>query len=118
MTAPAHDVILKLEDVSKVYFGTVAVKRANFEVRRGAVNVLVGENGAGKSTLMKVVSGVYPVGTYEGQFFYKGEECRFHSVRGLSRWDLQARRHPSRARNDSRPRSGHSHERLGSNGKT
>ena len=50
--------ILKLEDVSKVYFGTVAVKRANFEVRRGAVNVLVGENGAGKSTLMKIIAGV------------------------------------------------------------
>ncbi|RUZ27484.1 ATP-binding cassette domain-containing protein, partial [Mesorhizobium sp. M7A.F.Ca.CA.001.04.1.1] len=45
-----REIILKLEDVSKVYSGTVAVKRANFEVRKGAVNVLVGENGAGKST--------------------------------------------------------------------
>jgi erythritol transport system ATP-binding protein len=52
------DVVLRLQDVSKVYFGTVAVKRANFEVRRGAVNVLVGENGAGKSTLMKIIAGV------------------------------------------------------------
>ncbi|TGU53299.1 ATP-binding cassette domain-containing protein, partial [Mesorhizobium sp. M2D.F.Ca.ET.148.01.1.1] len=56
--SPAHDVILKLEDVSKVYAGTVAVKQANFEVRKGAVNVLVGENGAGKSTLMKIIAGV------------------------------------------------------------
>jgi erythritol transport system ATP-binding protein len=52
------DVILRLEGVSKVYSGTVAVKQADFEVRRGAVNVLVGENGAGKSTLMKIVAGV------------------------------------------------------------
>ncbi|RWH44664.1 MAG: ATP-binding cassette domain-containing protein, partial [Mesorhizobium sp.] len=59
MTAATdHDVILTLEDVSKVYSGTVAVKRANFEVRKGAVNVLVGENGAGKSTLMKIIAGV------------------------------------------------------------
>ena len=47
-----------LKDVSKVYSGTVAVKHADFEVRRGAVNVLVGENGAGKSTLMKIIAGV------------------------------------------------------------
>ena len=53
-----HDVILRLEEVSKVYSGIVAVKRADLELRRGAVNVLVGENGAGKSTLMKIIAGV------------------------------------------------------------
>jgi ABC-type glutathione transport system ATPase component len=53
-----HDVILRLDDVSKVYSGIVAVKRADLELRRGAVNVLVGENGAGKSTLMKIIAGV------------------------------------------------------------
>jgi erythritol transport system ATP-binding protein len=52
------EVVLRLEGVSKVYSGTVAVRQADFEVRRGAVNVLVGENGAGKSTLMKIVAGV------------------------------------------------------------
>ncbi len=50
--------MLRLEGVSKVYSGTIAVKQADFEVRRGAVNVLVGENGAGKSTLMKIIAGV------------------------------------------------------------
>ncbi len=53
-----NDIVLKLEDVSKVYSGIVAVKRANLELRRGSVNVLVGENGAGKSTLMKIIAGV------------------------------------------------------------
>ena len=52
------DVVLRLEGVSKVYSGTVAVKQADFEVRSGSVNVLVGENGAGKSTLMKIIAGV------------------------------------------------------------
>jgi len=56
--APKDEIILRLDDVSKVYSGIVAVKRANLELRRGAVNVLVGENGAGKSTLMKIIAGV------------------------------------------------------------
>jgi erythritol transport system ATP-binding protein len=55
---PEDDVILRLDDVTKVYSGIVAVKRANLELRRGAVTVLVGENGAGKSTLMKIIAGV------------------------------------------------------------
>ena len=58
MTEPETDIILRLEGVSKVYSGTIAVKHADFNVRRGAVNVLVGENGAGKSTLMKIIAGV------------------------------------------------------------
>ena len=76
MTAAA-DIILKLEDVSKVYSGTVAVKRANFEVRRGAVNVLVGENGAGKSTLMKIIAGVEKPTL--GKILLDGEEVSFSS---------------------------------------
>jgi erythritol transport system ATP-binding protein len=58
MSATPSDIVLRLEGVSKVYAGTVAVRHADFEVRRGAVNVLVGENGAGKSTLMKIIAGV------------------------------------------------------------
>ena len=51
------DIILKAEKVGKVYPGTVALQEVDFEVRRGAVNVLVGENGAGKSTLMMTICG-------------------------------------------------------------
>ena len=56
--AAPDDVVLTLDDVSKAYGAALAVKRATFHVRRGAVNVLVGENGAGKSTLMKIIAGV------------------------------------------------------------
>ncbi|MGO1162815.1 sugar ABC transporter ATP-binding protein [Brucella pseudogrignonensis] len=71
------DIVLRLEDVSKVYSGIVAVKRANLELRRGSVNVLVGENGAGKSTLMKIIAGVERPTI--GKIILDGEEVSFDS---------------------------------------
>jgi erythritol transport system ATP-binding protein len=53
-----HPVVLSLEGVSKAYSGVLAVRNADFAVRRGSVNVLVGENGAGKSTIVKMIAGV------------------------------------------------------------
>ncbi len=75
------DVLLEMRGITKEFPGVKALKDVTFSVRPGEIHALVGENGAGKSTLMKVVSGVYPYGSYDGQFFYKGEECRFHTIR-------------------------------------
>src|SRR5690606_1307597 len=46
----------------------------SFSIRRGEIHGICGENGAGKSTLMKILSGVYPHGTYEGKIIFNGEE--------------------------------------------
>ena len=46
-------------------------------MRRGEIHAICGENGAGKSTLMKVLSGVYPHGTYDGEILFDGEPCNF-----------------------------------------
>lgn len=53
-----HPIGLSIRNGSKIYPGTQALKNVDFDLRMGAVNVLVGENGAGKSTLMKVIAGV------------------------------------------------------------
>ena len=74
------DVLLEMRDITKEFPGVKALKNVSFSVRPGEIHALVGENGAGKSTLMKVVSGVYPHGEYDGEFFYKGEECRFGGI--------------------------------------
>ena len=72
--------ILEMRDITKRFPGVLALDRVNFQVQRGEIHCLVGENGAGKSTLMKVLSGVYPFGSYEGEILYNGENARFHSI--------------------------------------
>ena len=76
--AVSDDVILRAEQVGKVYPGTTALHAVDFAVRRGAVNVLLGENGAGKSTLMKILAGVERPST--GRLFLDGREVSFASV--------------------------------------
>ncbi|PWH14058.1 MAG: ABC transporter ATP-binding protein [Anaerolineae bacterium] len=72
--------ILEMRNITKTFPGVKALDNVSFRVRRGEIHALVGENGAGKSTLMRVLSGVYPYGTYDGQIFFEGRECRFHDI--------------------------------------
>ena len=74
------DVILEMRNITKVFPGVKALDNVSFQVRRGEIHALVGENGAGKSTLMKVLSGVYPHGSYTGEIFFEGAECHFRDV--------------------------------------
>ncbi|RVJ55577.1 sugar ABC transporter ATP-binding protein [Sinorhizobium meliloti] len=75
--ADDDDCVLRLEDVTKVYSGIIAVRHANLSLRRGAVNVLVGENGAGKSTLMRIIAGVEKPSL--GRILLDGQQVEFHS---------------------------------------
>jgi putative multiple sugar transport system ATP-binding protein len=72
--------ILEMRDITKTFPGVKALANVNLDVRAGEIHAIVGENGAGKSTLMKVLSGVYPFGTYSGEINYEGKECRFSGI--------------------------------------
>ena len=74
------DYLLEMEKITKEFPGVKALDTVGFKVRRGEIHCLVGENGAGKSTLMKVLSGVYPFGTYEGEIILDGEVQRFRNI--------------------------------------
>ncbi len=68
-------IILEASEITKVYPGTVALDKASFKVRKGKVNVLIGENGAGKSTMMKIVAGVEQ--KTSGKIFIDGKEAKY-----------------------------------------
>lgn len=75
------DYILETKGIVKRFGSVTALKHIDLKVRRGEIHVLCGENGAGKSTLMNIISGVYPKGSYEGSFYYNGEECSFSGIK-------------------------------------
>ncbi len=74
------DNILEMHHIIKEFPGVRALNDVNFSVARGEIHCLVGENGAGKSTLMKVLSGIYPYGSYSGEIVYNGETVKFHRI--------------------------------------
>jgi putative multiple sugar transport system ATP-binding protein len=75
------EVLLEMRGITKTFPGVKALDNVSLSVRRGEIHALVGENGAGKSTLMKVLSGVYPHGQYEGQILFDGHEAQFSDIR-------------------------------------
>lgn len=72
-----NNIVLDVKEVTKRFSGVVALKKVSMQLYDNEILAVMGENGAGKSTLMKVLSGVYPHGSYEGTVEIGGNECRF-----------------------------------------
>ncbi|MGB8818581.1 MAG: multiple monosaccharide ABC transporter ATP-binding protein [Rhizobiaceae bacterium] len=72
--------ILEMRGITKTFPGVNALKDVELTVFPGEIHAVVGENGAGKSTLMKVLSGVYPHGTYSGDIVFEGQERKFAAI--------------------------------------
>ena len=73
--------LLEMRGISKVFPGVRALDHVNLTVEQGEIHAICGENGAGKSTLMKVLSGVYPHGSYEGEILYDGTTLTNRGIR-------------------------------------
>jgi len=75
------DYLLDMRGIVKDFNGVKALDGIDLKVKAGEVVGLCGENGAGKSTLMKVLSAVYPYGTWQGEIYWEGKELKAESIR-------------------------------------
>lgn len=81
MVNSENEIILEMRNITKTFPGVKALDNVNLKVKKGEIHSLCGENGAGKSTLMKVLSGIYAYGDYEGEILYNGEICKYKNVK-------------------------------------
>jgi putative multiple sugar transport system ATP-binding protein len=70
-----------MRSISKAFSGVQALSEVSLSVAAGEIHAICGENGAGKSTLMKVLSGVHPHGSYQGEILFEGLPCAFRDIR-------------------------------------
>src|ERR687890_2054622 len=80
-TTQNEPIILEMRSITKEFPGVKALADVNLRVKAGEIHAICGENGAGKSTLMKVLSGVYPYGSYTGDIVYQNEVQQFKDIR-------------------------------------
>jgi putative multiple sugar transport system ATP-binding protein len=74
-----------MRGITKKFPGVTALSDVDLTVNTGAIHAICGENGAGKSTLMKILSGVYPHGDYDGEILFDGRVCEFKDIRSSER---------------------------------
>ena len=80
-TTQTEPIILEMRSITKEFPGVKALANVSLRVKAGEIHAICGENGAGKSTLMKVLSGVYPYGSYDGEIVYQGQVQQFRDIR-------------------------------------
>ena len=80
--------LLAARNITKRFPGVTALRDVSFDLRPGEIHALCGENGAGKSTLIKLLSGLHPHGSYDGELVAHGQPAHFRSIADAQRAGL------------------------------
>jgi len=80
--------MLTARAITKRFPGVTALRDVSFDLQRGEIHALCGENGAGKSTLIKLLSGLHPYGSYEGELTVHGQPAHFQGIADSGRAGL------------------------------
>ena len=78
--------LLEMKNITKTFGSVKAIDNVSLRLNAGEIVSLCGENGSGKSTLMKVLCGIYPHGSYEGEIIFAGEEIQASHIRDTERY--------------------------------
>ena len=71
--------VLKMEGITKEYFGNKVLKGVELKVKPGEIHALMGENGAGTSTLMNILFGmpvIHSTGGFGGTIEINGQSVK------------------------------------------
>ncbi|MBN1498764.1 MAG: ATP-binding cassette domain-containing protein [Spirochaetes bacterium] len=79
---------LEMRNISKAFYGVMALDSVDLTVNNHEIHAIVGENGAGKSTLMKVLSGVHADGSFDGEIFFNGNKCTFSGIKDSEKYGI------------------------------
>lgn len=77
--------LLEMKNITKTFGVVKAIDNVSLRLNAGEIISLCGENGSGKSTLMKVLCGIYPYGSYEGEIEFAGETLQANHIRDTER---------------------------------
>lgn len=81
--------LLETKNISKRFPGVIAISNVNLEIGECEIHGLIGANGAGKSTLLKILTAIYPYGTFEGEIIFDSKPIEIKNTKMAQEYGIK-----------------------------